>query len=105
MAYWLTKNLHCIFRLIDAVGVVRESPSKAAARLTMDVFLGDVLRPYERGEAPDISLKHALVHRKVQPGSDDRVFVVVIYDFRRRHGVAVGIDLRLLVVLRWRGLD
>lgn len=74
----------------------------------MDIFLGDILRPYERRQASDVSLEHALVYRKVQPGSDDGIPVVVIDYFRRRRGsrgrgVAVGVHLRLL--LRRRGLD
>lgn len=68
----------------------------------MDVFLGDILRPYERGQAPDISFKHTFMHRKVQPGSDNGVFVIVIDDIRCWQGVGVGINLRLLVLLLLR---
>lgn len=48
----------------------------------MDVFLGDVLRSYERGEPPDISFKHTFMDREVLPGSDDGVFIIVIDDIR-----------------------
>lgn len=75
----------------------------------MDIFLGDILRPYERRQASDVSLEHALVYRKVQPGSDNGILVVVIYYLRRcgrrRLGVAVGVHLRLLLLRRRRGLD
>lgn len=74
-----------------------------AAGLTVDILLGDILRPYERRQASDVSLEHALVHREVQPGSDDGVSVVVIDHLRRRRrwrgGVAVGVHLLLLLLL------
>ena len=56
---------------------------RAVVRLTMDVFLGDILRPYERRQASNISFKHTFMHRKVLPGSDNGVFVIVIDDIRR----------------------
>lgn len=82
----------------------------------MNVFLGDILCPYERRQASNVSLEHALVYWKVQAGSDDGILVVVIYYFRRRRsrcrrrrrrrlGVAVGVHLRLLLLCRRRGLD
>lgn len=55
---------------------------KAAGKLTMDVFLGDVLRPYERRQPSDISFKHTFMHREVLPGSDNWVLVVVIDNIR-----------------------
>lgn len=65
----------------------------------MDILLGDVLRPYERGQTPDIPLKHAFVHREVQTGPDNWVFVIVIDDSRRLQAAGFGIGLCVLVVL------
>lgn len=68
----------------------------------MDVFLGDILCPYERGQAPDISFKHTFMYRKVQSGSENGVFVIVIDDIRSWQCVGVDINLRLLVLLLLR---
>lgn len=57
----------------------------------MDVLLGDILRSYERRQAPDISLKHTFMYRKVQSGSDNWVFVIVIDDIRCWQRAGVGI--------------
>lgn len=65
----------------------------------MDVLLGDVLRPYERGQTPDIPFKDAFVDREVQTGPDHGVFVLVIGDSRRLQAAGFGVALCVLVVL------
>lgn len=70
--------------------------------LTVDILLGDVLRPYERGQAPDVPLEHALVHREVQAGPDRRASGAVVGDSRRRQAAGLGFGLCGLVVLLCR---
>lgn len=65
----------------------------------MDILLGDVLRPYERRQTSDVSLKHAFVHREVRTGPDNGVSVIVVDDIRRLQAAGFGVGLCVLVVL------
>lgn len=74
----------------DAVSL---NPPRA---LTLRVLLRDALRPYERGQTPDIPFKHAFVDREVQTGPDHRG--------RRVQAAGSGVALCVLL-LRGRRLD
>lgn len=73
-------------------------------RLTVDVLLGDALRPYEGRQAPDISLKHAFVHREVWAAPGERACVALLADVGRLRAAGFGAARSALVLRRRRRL-
>lgn len=77
-------------------------------KLTVDIFLCDILSANKRRQSPHVSFEHALVHREIVGASNNRVLVFIVDGFRGGDAVSVGVDVSLLLmvvaVLR-RGFD